>query len=267
MICNKNTTFAFVNKRFFLRTHAAIILIFTSFTLFAQEELPKNLLKYDQQKMHFGMALGINTMDFTIHNSAVFFHLDSIYSIENRRNVGFNINIVSNYNIVPKLSIRCLPGLNFGQRNLEYEVLTQDSIFKKVDMMIESTFLDIPILFKYKSDRLNNFRAYIVGGGAFRYDLAARNFIKPEEQPKVRLRKADWYYEVGFGTDFFLEYFKFAMEIKYTVGIRNVLVPDATQFTSSIERMNSKMLIISLLFEGSDASNFFSFFDRSKRKK
>ncbi|MCD6366021.1 MAG: PorT family protein [Bacteroidales bacterium] len=250
-----------------MKIFTTIILIFISFTLFSQRDLPKNLPKYDQQKMHFGMALGINTMDFTIHNSPDFFFLDSIYSIENRRNVGFNINIVANYNIVSKLSIRCLPGLNFGQRNLEYEVFTQDSLFKKVDMMLESTFLDIPILFKYKSDRLNNFRAYIVGGGAFRYDLAARNFIKPEEQPKVRLRKADWYYEVGFGTDFFLEYFKFAMEIKYTVGIRNILVSDATQFTSSIERMNSKMLIISLLFEGSDASNFFSFFDRSKRKR
>jgi len=217
--------------------------------------------------MHFGMALGINTMDFTIHNSPIFFQLDSVYSIENRRNVGFNINIVMNYNIVPKFSIRCLPGLNFGQRNLEYQIFTQDSIFKKIDMMLESTFLDIPLLFKYKSDRLNNFRAYIIGGGAFRYDLAARNFIKPEEQPKIRLRKADWYYEVGFGTDFFLEYFKFSMEIKYVVGIRNILIPDPTQFTTSIEKMNSKMMIISLLFEGSDASNFFSFFDKSKRKK
>ncbi len=256
-----------MNKSFSLKTPISIILILNSFFLFAQKEIPKNLPKYDQQKMHFGMALGMNTMDFTIHNSPKFFSLDSIYSIENRRNVGFNINIVINYNIVPKLSIRCLPGLNFGQRNMEYEVLSYDTIFTKVDMMLESTFLDVPVLFKYKSDRLNNFRGYIIGGGAFRFDMAARKFIKPDEQPKIRLRKADWYYTVGFGTDFFLEYFKFAIEIKYTVGIRNVLIPDASQYTTAIERMNSKMMIISFLFEGSDASNFFNFFDRSKRKK
>lgn len=246
-----------------------LYLTFISWTLlcFSQREVPKNLPKYDQQKMHFGMALGLNNMDFTIHNSVDFFMIDSIYSIENRRNVGFNINIVSNYNLFPNFSIRCLPGLDFGQRNLEYEVFSNDSVFSKVDMIIESTFLDIPLLFKYKSDRVNNFRAYIVGGGAFRYDLAARKFIKPEEQPKIRLKKSDWYYEVGFGTDFFLEYFKFALEIKYCVGIRDMTVHDSSQFTRAIDKMNSKLLIISLLFEGSDASNFFSFFDRSKRGK
>ena len=71
------------------------------------------------------------------------------------------------------------------------------------------------------------------------------------------------YYEVGVGTDFFLEYFKFALEIKYVVGINNVLVPDPTQFSEAIDRMNSKMIMVSLTFEGSDIRVFKIFNRRS----
>jgi len=232
---------------------------------YAQKKVvAQNLPKYDRQKMHFGMMLGYNTMDFTIHNSGAFWTLDSIYSIENKRNPGFNINVVINYNIVPALSFRILPGLNFGQRDLEYEILSHDSVFSKVSMIIPSTFLDIPLQFKYKSERLYNMRAYVIAGGSYRWDLAAKTYIDPSEEPLVRLTHADYYYEVGAGVDFFLQYFKFGLEIKGSFGTRNVLIPDGSQYTRAIDRLTSKMMIISMTFEGSDMSNFWIFKRRPK---
>ena len=59
----------------------------------------------------------------------------------------------------------------------------------------------------------------------------------------------DFYYEIGIGVDFYLPYFKFSTEIKYEVGTMNVLKPDKSQFTSAIERMNSKMIVLSFHFE------------------
>jgi hypothetical protein len=232
------------------------VFILTASISFGQEAKPKNLPKYDKQFMHFGMSLGLNTMDFTIRPSSNIFHEDSVYAVENLRQPGFNINIVTNYNLLDNLSLRFLPGLLFGERDLRYTVRNTDTTFSTVLMRIESTFLDFPFLIKYKSDRLNNFRAYLIGGGSFKYDLAAKDQIKPEEKPLIRLKKPDYYYEIGAGFDFFLEYFKFAIELKLAVGIRNVIVYDDSQFTTSIEKMNSKMVILSFLFEGSDLSNF-----------
>jgi len=239
------------------------ILLFLTVNTFAQKDHPVNLPKYDKQFMHFGMSLGLNTMDFTIRPNSTIYTNDSVYSIENIRQPGFNINIVTNYNLYDNLSIRFLPGLIFGERDLRYVVKTPDTTLTTVLMKIESTFLDFPFLIKYKSDRVNNFRAYLLGGGSFKYDLAAKDKIKPEERPMIRLIKPDIYYEVGAGFDFFLEYFKFAIELKFAVGIRNAVVYDNSKFTTTIDKMNSKMVILSFLFEGSDLSNFNIF---TKRK-
>ena len=242
----------------------AIIIITSTFASNAQLERAKNLPKYDFQSIHFGMALGANSMDFTIHNSSKFFLLDSVYSVENVPKVGFNINIVSNLNLHKYWSVRFMPGLLFGQRNMEYMIFNhKDSVFEKTLMKIESTFLDFPLLLKYKSKRLNNFRPYLIGGGSVMYDLAAQKRVDYSQGAMIKLKRFNYNYELGFGTDFFLQYFKFAMEVKFVVGMNNVLVPDNTQYTTSIERMNSKMIIFSFLFEGSDIQTM-SFFSRNK---
>jgi hypothetical protein len=131
-------------------------------------------------------------------------------------------------------------------------------------MVIESTFLDLPFLLEYKSKRINNFRPYLIGGGAFKWDLAAQKTVKQEEMPKIRLKPWDMYYAVGFGTDFFMQYFKFALEIKLEVGTRNIVVPDGSQYSKAIERMNSKIIHITCLFEGSDINSFAKLFKKKR---
>lgn len=241
-----------------------LILCLYSGEFFGQSMRPLNLPKYDVMPLHFGMSLGINQMDFTIHNSGKFLTpaIDSVYSIENKPQIGLNINIVSNYNISKSFAFRFLPGLNFGQRDLYYWVRDTSKYYTHV-MKLESTYLDLPVLFEYKGQRLTNFRPYLIGGASFKIDLAAQKKVKEEDKPKVRLSRTSFYYEVGFGTDFFLEYFKFALEIKYVVGINNVLVPDPTQFSKAIDRMNSKMIMVSITFEGSDIRVFKIFNRRS----
>ena len=69
------------------------------FSSFAQKEKPMNLPKLDEQVVHFGYSLGLNTMDFMIRPSDRFLTqaIDTIYGVEVGRFVGFNINIISNW--------------------------------------------------------------------------------------------------------------------------------------------------------------------------
>ena len=241
-----------------------LLIFFVGNIAFSQREKPQNLRKYDFVKLHFGMALGFNQTDAVIHNSDNFFLLDSVYSVENRGMPGFNINIVTNYNFNKYFSLRFLPGLNFGQRNMTYVMYDGVKFYEKI-MQIESTYLDFPLLFQLKSQRLNNFRAYMIGGFSYKYDLASQKKIPDDEKPKIRFKSDVFNYEFGVGTDFFLQYFKFAMELKLVVGLNNIVEYDNSQFTKSIEYMNSKMIIFSFLFEGSDSDSF-SFKHLFKRK-
>jgi len=243
--------------------HFLIVILFIPILAFSQQAKPLNLAKYDLVKLHFGMALGINRMSAQVQLSDNFYNLDSIYSVECNPQMGFNINIVANFNLNKYFSVRFLPGLNFGQRNMEY-VLYNGEKFETKIMEIPSTYLDFPILFQLKAARLNNFRAYIVGGLSYKLDLSAQKKISDEEKPRIRLKSSVYNYEIGVGTDFFLEFFKFAVEAKMTFGINDVLVQDDSQFSSSMNSLNPQMFSFTLLFEGSDVEglNFMKWFKK-----
>jgi len=134
-----------------------------------------------------------------------------------------------------------------------------------IPVKVESNFLEFPLLLKYKSLRLNNFRPFVIGGINTRIDLAATKKTwgrSKKENNLILVKPLDFYYEIGAGMDFYLQYFKFAIEFKYSVGIRNVLqtsinkhgeviVPDPEDaiYTESIDRLFSRMFMITLHFE------------------
>ncbi len=225
------------------------MLLFVVTLATAQRRHPENLPKLDSQVAHFGYSLGLNMMSFTIRPSAAYMLMDTVYAIETGHYVGFNINMIANLRLAEYLDLRFLPGLMFGQRDLEYKLL-EDSTFRRHSMMIESTFLDFPLSLKYKSARLNNFRPFLIGGASFRYDLAAQRKVDPSELPKIRLKPIDVYYEIGLGVDFFLEYFMFGVELKGSFGIFNMVQYDNTEITRAYSRLNSKFLVLSFHFEG-----------------
>jgi len=232
-----------------------ILLVSISTNLFAQKDIPKNLPNLDRKKLHFGFTVGTNIMDFNIVNSDNFLNdaqIDYIYGIENNPSAGFHLGPVSNLQLGKHFDLRLLINLSFGQRNLTYyfaDTLNNRTLSSHT-MKIASTFIEFPLHIKYKSVRINNYRPYLIGGINPKIDLAARKKIKEEEMPKIRLKSTDLYYEFGFGIDFYLTYFKFSTEIKYGVGLLNIIEPDNTQFTNSIDKMNSRMLMISFHFEG-----------------
>ena len=227
-----------------------LLLNYAVLSLVAQREIPHNLPKLDNQTAHFGYSLGLNTMDFVIRPSdLVLPEFDTIYAVEIGRYVGFNINMISNLRLAEYLDVRFLPGLSFGQRNLNYKYI-KNGEYRLHSMMIESTFLDFPVSLKYRAHRINNFRPFIIGGVSTRLDLAAQKRIKPEDRPKIRLKRFDAYYEVGVGADFFLEYFMFGIELKSSWGLFNVIAYDQTQYSEYFKRLNSHMLILAFHFEG-----------------
>jgi len=209
-----------------------------------------NLPKLDNQVAHFGYSLGLNMMDFVVRPTDLFYtQFDSIYAVEVGRYVGFNINMISNLRLANYLDVRFLPGLTFGQRDLHYKYI-KNGEYRRHTMMIESTFLDFPFHLKYRAHRINNFRPFLIGGVNGRIDLASQKRIKPEDMPKIRLKRYDAYYELGVGADFFLEYFMFGIELKSSWGVFNMINYDGSEFSTFYDRLNSHMIVLSFHFEG-----------------
>lgn len=233
------------------RTYIILITLFLiPYTLSGQKARPMNRSWYDEKMLHFGFSIGFNTMDFNITPSQDYLETDSLYPEVTRLNPGINIQIVTDLHPSRYIDIRFLPGVSFGQRNVRYY---KEQVIYNQQQRVESSFMEFPLLIKYKGDRLNNVRPYVVGGLNYRYDLAGKKEFDEERPVYIRLKRSDLYFETGAGLDFYLPYFKLSVEIKMSNGLRNILVDDAApghlQFRNAIEKMRSQIWILAFHFE------------------
>jgi hypothetical protein len=117
---------------------------------------------------------------------------------------------------------------------------------------VESTYLEFPLLLKLRSDRINNFAVYLIGGGKFSIDMASQKDVNNDidEDIVIKLAKYDYIAEVGGGMDMFLPYFKFGIELKAGIGIPNMLIDDDTRFSRPIQSLRTKTYVLTFTFEG-----------------
>lgn len=212
-----------------------------------------NLPNYYYQHLHFGFALGINRANFLITPVEHFERLDSLKAVTSAPKAGFNIGIVSELMLHKYLTLRFLPSLSFSERNLDfYFEGKKDTIVKP--KTIESAFLNFPLDLKLRSKRVKNFGAYILAGGGYNLDLASKRKVSNDgiaiNDQIIKLKRDDFSYEGGVGAEFYLQYFKFAIEAKVTMGTINLLIKDNTIFSNSIDKLKSKVFTISITFEG-----------------
>jgi len=228
--------------------HIIIVFLFMGLNSLAQRnKKSQNLSRYDFQKIHFGFTLGINELNFNVKKNSNTITNDSLKTLYSKSQKGFNLGIVSNLRIGKYTDLRFVPALIFGERQLEYSF--SDSLNTNDIKKIESTLIDFPIYIKYKSERYNNFRAFVIGGLKYSLDIASQSNIDDEGQKLVKLNKNDLMGEVGFGLDFYLEYFKFSPQLKLSYGLINLLKSEDSVYSNSINRLSTNGWMLSFTFE------------------
>ncbi|MDB2675498.1 PorT family protein [Flavobacteriales bacterium] len=229
------------------KIYSIALILFVSQQVFAQRyKAPQNLPNYDNKAMHFGFLVGINTLDFKI--TPVVEADEELFVIESQSQKGFNLGIVSNFRLGRNLDFRVIPTLSLAERRVLY-TLNDNTVLTDEDKKIESTFIELPIAVKFKSERYNNMRSYVTTGFKGSIDLASQRNIDDEGFDIVKIKKNDFSFEIGLGFDFYLPYFKFSPEIKANFGIPNVLVEDDSIYSSSIKSMKTRGFTVSFTFE------------------
>ena len=219
-----------------LKYSLVVVLVFAGILLNAQEQRG-NLPNYYKSRVHFGFTLGVNRANFIIHPVSHFERFDTLKSVESVPKYGFNLGIVSELMLHQYITLRFIPNLSFVERNIQYSFAGFDTIVRKKS--IESTFLNFPLNLKLRSKRVGNFGAYILAGGGYSLDLASKRKTITSTDPNeqiVKLKRDDFSYELGAGAEFYLEYFKFAIEGKLSIGTQNLLIKDNTVY--SIQSIN-----------------------------
>ena len=246
-----------MNLRHLVRQALAVAVGFLVFTLSAFNTSAQlrdnlNLPDHDSKFYHLGIALIYNNSHFQVSAHPSFLQGDSVLSVNPLNTGGFGLAGMHTLKISPHFEFRVVfPQLMFSYKNLDYSVKSPSGeVTTLATKKIESILLGFPIQLKFVSDRINNFRVYMLGGINYQYDLAS-NATARKADDLVKLKKYDLSVEAGIGFQFFFPVFILSPEIKISNGIINEHSRDPHLIYSSvIDKLNSRMVVFSLIFEG-----------------
>lgn len=187
----------------------------------------------------------------------------NLNAISSAPSPGFGLGFVMNRMISDNFDIRATPSLIFSDRvvTYEYEPMApidvgngQTKNFQKVvDKKVQATMFEFPLGIKVKSNRLNNFRVYWLGGAKYSIDIASKKKTFDEGEAAVNkfLKNKRNYlsYETGIGFDIYFEYFKMSPEIKLSYSANDLLQHDNTVYANPIDKLKLRQLTFSLIFQ------------------
>jgi len=229
-----------------------IILIFAiiSSCSYTIAQAGKNYPQFDRRKMHFGFSLGMNFADFNYNYFPGFYNQDTIVNVNVNRIPGFNLGIVSSWDIHETFHIRFIPYLSFQEREFQYQTLRNGLLITETDRL-ESTNLDFPLMLKLRTKRINNFAAYGLTGIQYSLDLASDIDVAVNAGDRIiKMQRHDFSTQFGGGFDFFMVYYKFAIEVKLSNGFKNLRIDDGSYFSSPLTSLKSKVWWFTITFEG-----------------
>lgn len=213
--------------------------------------MPQNLPKFDNKWIHFGFQLGMSQNGFALDHDLT--RGDSLIKLETGTQPGLIIHALSELHFGPHFGLRFTPGIAFAARDLTYTYYSNKPT-SPIVKTIESTFIEAPLLLKYRSKRVNNFAQYVMVGFNYGWDLSSQekadNSVDDRGERIVKLKRQNYNLEVGAGFDFFLEYFKFSPELKFSYGLNNVVFQELTPFSAPITDLRSRIFVFALNFEG-----------------
>ena len=239
------------NFIFSTKTILLIALLFTiSPNLFSQER-EQNRPNHDDWPYYFGLSLSYNTSTLHPSKHPTFIQNDSVLSVEPGSSGGIALGLVGTLQISPRFSFRANPQLIIGGAkyfiyNLKYPTYDEKTIEKKT---LPSTIVSFPFQVKFNSDRIGNFRTYLLGGVKYDMDLSSNSQARNAED-LVKLNKNDFGIEAGVGFNFFFKYVTFSPELKISNGLSNIHSRDAhLKYSNVLDKLQSRMLVFSIILE------------------
>ena len=212
------------------------LLIATAF--FAQTERVEYIPTFDRKLMHYGFYLGINQNDFKLNLRQSFIPNASI-TVESK--IGFNVGLIVDLRLHKNLNLRLEPGLVSNTKRILFNHLNTSTSSQDSIREIGSTYLHVPFVFKFSTNRYKNIRPYILGGVSYDYNFSSNEKNQDDNlAQEFRTKTHNFMYEVGIGIDFYLYYFKFSPSIRGVFAINNEIKYDNLRYKASGELIPSK---------------------------
>jgi len=219
---------------------------------FAQLRDYMNLPDHDSKKYYLGIGFMFESSHLQVSAHPQFLQSDSILYVNPGNTGGFGVSGMFTFRLADHLEFRfAFPEFIFASNSISYHVKFPPSGEQPLaTKQIQSLLLGFPAQVKFLSDRINNFRVYMLGGINYRYDLASNSSARKADN-LVKLVPSDMSIEAGVGFQIYFPVFILSPELKISEGIKNIHSRDPNlQYSNVIDKLKSRMIVFSLIFEG-----------------
>ena len=237
----------------YLLRKQVVLLIIISFFCASQIHAQKELYRryHDDLVYYFGLTLGYNTSTLHISKSAQFLQSDSIMVAEPGSSGGIAMGLMATARLSDHFQIRVNPQLIIGGSKYIAYTLSKgkpgEPLFQ--NQTLPSTLVSFPVQIKFNSDRIGNFRTYLLAGLKYDYDLSSNSAARNVDDI-IKLKANDIGFELGLGFNFYLPFVTVSPEIKISNGLKNIHQLDpALKYSNVLDQILSRMVVFSIHFE------------------
>jgi hypothetical protein len=255
-------------RRYKIALAACFILVF-SFDSFAQGLFGLTSSSgSDDKVISYGFFLAGHTNKYQLQYSDAFMDPanasnNRISSIQTEFAPGFSLGFVGMYRFHDQAHLLFMPKVGFYQYRTRVNffsdvAVTLPSVLENTPggisqtnsslVLNEATMVELPILFKYRSQRFNNSRMYFIGGGSYQFRT------KTQEEANLDLLVTsgrDFTIEMGMGFEAYFSFFKCSPEIRFSHGMNNLYQPGKTnpEIRDAISSIRNKSITVYLNFQ------------------
>lgn len=226
-----------------------ITLIICATQTFAQKEIYRR--NHDDLVYYFGLTLGYNYSFLHISKSDQFLLSDSIFVAEPGTSAGIAMGLMATARLSDHFQVRTNPQLIIGgSKYISYSLnKTKPGEPSFTIQTLPSTLVSFPLQIKFNSDRIGNFRTYMLGGLKYDIDLSSNSSARNVDDI-IKLKAGDFGFELGLGFNFYLPFVTISPEIKISNGLSNLHQLDPNlKYSNVLDQILSRMIIFSIHFE------------------
>ncbi|MGQ9863255.1 MAG: type IX secretion/gliding motility protein PorT/SprT [Bacteroidia bacterium] len=200
---------------------------------------------YDLRNFNLGFNMAANYSQLKIEYGNLSYSdtMPTPKSVLVRGIPGIQLGLISNLKLHKYFDLRFIPNVSLQQRNLNFYL--RDTVLQR---KIEASYLNLPLLVKYKSQFYKGYRVYVVGGIMQSFNLVSDKRVR-DNPNLIRIEKQDFSWVAGVGIDLYGDKVKLSPELTYSLGFRNVYDPTGTRFGYVIKSLKMQTLTLNLHFE------------------
>jgi len=238
--------------------------LFMAFPVRAQERYQRWGGGVDDENIHFGFSFHYINADYKIvlkpdwqspysdpsQGSSL---ADSLYSVSSPFSHGVGLGLLADLKLTENANLRFTPTLAFSNKTVNYRY-DPDPRADVTERLIRASYIDLPLLLKFKSDRKGNMRGYLIGGGKYAINVvSAKRYDDSNVSAANKLLKTKpgyFSYEAGIGFDIYFDFFKMSPEIRWVQSVGNLLDDrEPNMYNAPIDKLTLRNFQISLFFE------------------